>query len=297
MTSEGLLDAEIARRTRQGWGLVSRQGTTAQMVRRKHFSFPWAVFWLIFGIGIGFVCYLLWHWAKRDRFAYLRVEDGSLVVSEQRGLLGTLWASVVSYWGWAGRRTTGWGKALAYGGPVAAVVVLIIVIAAAGSGGGGGTKEEEIGQGSHPAATTKPHAPASTPIPVAKNKVAAVAGASGEAHDVRVTLNQIADPWQSEFLPPDAGKRYVAFDVTVENIGKSGTHDANLFNFKLTDAQAFAYEATFIGPDPSLGYVGLGSGEKTRGWVSFEVNQGAGLDVLKYDPDIFSKDDIEFQFR
>jgi hypothetical protein len=46
----------------------------------------------------------------------------------------TFWA-VRSWWRWAGRRTSRWGKVLAYGSPIA--VVLVIIIAAATSGGGG----------------------------------------------------------------------------------------------------------------------------------------------------------------
>jgi len=301
MSTEGLLESEIARRTRKGWEVVSRQANEAQMRKRKHFSFPWAVFWLILGLGIGFVCYLLWHWAKRDQLAYLRVENGRLVVSEQKGLLSTLWAPVASYWGWAGRRTTAWGKGLAYGGPAAAVVVLIIIISAASAGGGGSNKEEDVGQGSQGVSQATSAAPAAnTPEPVkSKNKVAGVAGASAEAEDVKVTLNQIADPWVSDnqFIQPDPGKRIVAFDVTIENTGKSGTHGANPFNFKLTDTQSFAYETSFFGPDPALGATNLGSGEKTRGWVPFEVNQDASLAVLKYDPNMFTTNDIEFQFQ
>jgi len=299
MSTEGLLEAEIARRTQKGWEVVSRQASEAQMRKRKHFSFLWAVFWLIFGLGIGFVCYLLWHWAKRDRLAYLRIENGNLQVSEQKSLLSTLWAPVANYWGWAGRRTTAWGKGLAYGGPAAVVVVLIVIISAASAGSG--SKKEEAVAGAQPAATTgAAQAPANTPEPPkSKSKVAGVAGAVAEAEDVRVTLNQVADPWVSdnEFIQPDAGKRIVAFDVTIENTGKSRTHGANPFNFKLTDAQSFAYETSFFGPDPALHATDLGSGEKTRGWVPFEVNQGASLGVLKYDPNMFTTNDIEFQFQ
>ncbi len=113
-----------------------------------------------------------------------------------------------------------------------------------------------------------------------------------------MTLNQVVDPWVSDnqFEQPDPGKRFLAFDVTIQNVGKSGTHDANPFNFKLTDSESFAYETSFFGPDPQLHSTDLGSGEKTRGWVPFEVNQNASLAVLKYDPNMFTTDDIEFQF-
>jgi len=77
----------------------------------------------------------------------------------------------------------------------------------------------------------------------------------------------------------------------------SGTHGANPFNFKLSDAEDFAYEVTFGGPEPAVHAVDLGSGEKTRGWVAFEVNAGTPLKRLKYDPNPFTTNDIEFQFQ
>jgi len=186
---------------------------------------------------------------------------------------------------------------------IATGLVWIIVIAAV-AGGSGGDKDtkEEVSGGQAPAAqaTSKPRAPASTPLPdKSLSKVKAVAGAIAEAEDVRITLNEIVDPWASDnqFIQPEAGKRIVAFDVTIENIGKSGTHTTNPFNFKVTDVESFAYDPAFFGPEPSLDFIDLGSSEKTRGWVSFEVDSNTALAVLKYDPDIFTKSDIEFQFQ
>jgi hypothetical protein len=129
--------------------------------------------------------------------------------------------------------------------------------------------------------------------------VSGTPGAIAEAEGVRVTLNATADPWVSDnqFIRPDAGKRFVAFDVTIQNSKDSGTHGANPFNFKLSDAEDFAYEVTFGGPEPAVHAVDLGSGEKTRGWVAFEVNAGTPLKRLKYDPNPFTTNDIEFQFQ
>jgi hypothetical protein len=204
---------------------------------------------------------------------------------------------------------------------IAAFLALIVVAGAASGGGGNKSDEARAVQGAtvpagptsspepakltntpepaEPTSTPKPAKPTSTPKPAKPtNKVAGVAGAVAEAEDVRVTLNQVVDPWVSDnqFEQPDAGKRFVAFDVTIENVGGSGTHYASPINFKLTDSESFAYEITFFGPDPALRTTGLGSGEKTRGWVPFEVNQNASLAVLKYDPNMFTTDDIEFQF-
>ena len=116
---------------------------------------------------------------------------------------------------------------------------------------------------------------------------------------MRITLNGIADPWipDNQFIQPPAGIRYVAFEVTIENTGGTGTHVSNPFNLELTDVQDFAYAAAFFGPQPALRAVRLGSGQKTRGWVTFEVNAEAPLKLLRYDPKISTTNDIEFQFR
>jgi hypothetical protein len=125
-----------------------------------------------------------------------------------------------------------------------------------------------------------------------------VAGAQAEYAHVRVYLNAIQDPATSnnQFIQPGVGKRFVAFDVTIEFFNDSGTHSANPFNFGLSDAQNFAYNPTFGGPDPALNAVDLHPGEKTRGWVMFEVTNGP-LQRLRYQPNFLKDTYIEFNFQ
>jgi hypothetical protein len=132
--------------------------------------------------------------------------------------------------------------------------------------------------------------------------VAAVPGAVAEARGVRITLNDIIDPWvsPSDFAPdePQPGNRFVVFDVTMEYVKESGTHFACDINFRLTDTEAFAYDTAFLFDlEPMLQCIDLGGGQKTRGWMGFEVGEAAQLDLLKYDPDLFTTDDIEFNFQ
>ena len=65
---------EIARRTRRGWQIVNESETGVQLRRPKHFSFGWAVLWFVLGI-FPMVVYLLWHWAKKDRHAFISVNE------------------------------------------------------------------------------------------------------------------------------------------------------------------------------------------------------------------------------
>jgi hypothetical protein len=78
------MDAEIARLTRQGYVIVSRMETSAQLKRAKHFSIWWALFWLVVAPGAGLLVYLAWYiLIKRDRVVFLRITpDGRVLSSE-----------------------------------------------------------------------------------------------------------------------------------------------------------------------------------------------------------------------
>lgn len=133
----------------------------------------------------------------------------------------------------------------------------------------------------------------------APNQAIAAPGAVAEFAHVRVYLNAIQDPWTSDniYIKPAAGKRFVSFDTTIEFFNESDTHRANPFNFGLSDSESFAYDPTFSGPDPSLNAVELRPGEKTRGWITFEVNEGTPLQPLRYRPNILKDSYIEFNFQ
>lgn len=131
------------------------------------------------------------------------------------------------------------------------------------------------------------------------NAVPATAGAVAEAEHVRVVLHAIADPWTSDgiFQQPAEGRRLVAFDVTIDFFDDDGTHNANPFHFSLTDTADFAYAEVLRGPEPMLQAVALGSGQKTRGWIAFEVDGTTPLDTLTYDPNPLTTRDIAFSFQ
>lgn len=82
--AQAMLDEQIARLTRQGYVIVSRTDTSAQLKRRKHFSLWWALLWLIVGAGIGLLVYIAWYvLVKRDRVAFLRITpDGRVMLTE-----------------------------------------------------------------------------------------------------------------------------------------------------------------------------------------------------------------------
>lgn len=122
--------------------------------------------------------------------------------------------------------------------------------------------------------------------------VPAAPGMSAQAGDFLVFLNEIVDPWLSDGLPePDLQKRFVAFNLTVMNTADGTRYFWADWSdpFKLSDTDGFAHERLSYGPTPALTWLELGSGQKTQGWVTFEVNVEAPLKAIEYQ-------DIEFRF-
>jgi len=277
------LQDEIAHRTAKGWLLVWRGVSDAQMRRPKRFSFWWFLFWTIFSLGFLFWLYPAWHWARRDELIFLRLKDGQLTITgERRGFWRTLFAPLVTYWRWAGRRKAPLSKALAYGGPLVAIIVTLVIVGALAGGG----EEQE-------ATTGPPQEPTPAAALELRNEARLAVGAVAEAEGVQITINAILDPCDCGF--PDPGMRTVAFHLTVENVSDSRAY-VYPWEFKLTDHDRFQYElALFSAPEPWLDYQDLRSGTKTKGSIAFEVREGAPLEELYYDPDPFTTKDIHFR--
>lgn len=68
------LDAEIQRYVRNGYRVVSRTPTTAQLIRPKTFSVVAAIFWTLI-LLVGLLIYLLIYAAQSDEAVYLTVDD------------------------------------------------------------------------------------------------------------------------------------------------------------------------------------------------------------------------------
>ncbi len=201
-----------------------------------------------------------------------------------------------------------------------ALVWLIIIIVASTAGGGDDEDEgepaaqtqssptvaaEESPTAEPPTDGEVQETPEPTPEPEepsVERIVAAAPGAIAEAEDMSITLNEIVDPWVStaEFAldEPGPGKRFVAFDVTLHRTKESGTHFACWTEFSLTNTEGFLYEYELLFDlESPLDCVDLGGDQKTRGWIGFEVDEGTPLDVLKYDPNLLTTNDIEFHFQ
>ncbi len=100
-----------------------------------------------------------------------------------------------------------------------------------------------------------------------------------------------------EFSQPKAGNKYVEADILIEN-GGSEPIDYNILDFKLQDNEGYSYNTAFGGSsEPSLSAGTLQKGQKTRGFVSFEIPKKNKAEQLTYTPELFSDDQIIIKLK
>jgi Domain of unknown function (DUF4352) len=101
-----------------------------------------------------------------------------------------------------------------------------------------------------------------------------------------VTASRLIDPWEpaSSTASPGPGRRFVALEVTVEYPrGRQETHYVSSAHFKLIDSDDFAHAPVTSLADPRLPEgLELAPGQKTRGWVMFEVDEGTEIKAVAY---------------
>lgn len=70
-----ILQQEIDRYISKGYNVLSQSNTSAQLIRKKKYSLFWALFWLILGVGIGFMIYTFAYMAAhKEETIYLLVD-------------------------------------------------------------------------------------------------------------------------------------------------------------------------------------------------------------------------------
>lgn len=73
MSDNPALEPVVRAYVRQGYIVVSRTGSTAQLLKRKSFNFLIALILFILGVVPG-VIYILWYMAAKDESLYLEVD-------------------------------------------------------------------------------------------------------------------------------------------------------------------------------------------------------------------------------
>lgn len=108
--------------------------------------------------------------------------------------------------------------------------------------------------------------------------------------DYDIAVNDVADPWSGAEAPD--GYRLVAINVTI-TAGEDSEfpYYASAFDFTLIDNEDFAYQPIEDGEQPMLPYgVDLEPGQKTRGWITFEVDEDNELKALTNYGDVITLD-------
>lgn len=149
--------------------------------------------------------------------------------------------------------------------------------------GGPGDEDDGDRTPSPVAVTTRTPAASSTSTPAATStpSVKPKVGQTVTIGDAKYTVNAVRDNLPgTTYSTPEAGMRWVAFDVTIEAVKPV---NYNPFNFTLQDASAYVYDRGFVsgGPQPELSSGDLSAGEKVRGWIPFEVPADAKLTTLR----------------
>ena len=103
--------------------------------------------------------------------------------------------------------------------------------------------------------------------------------------EVRVTLLRVRDNAKSsnEFLQPDAGNRYVAFQLRLENLGSEVYDDSPSNGAAVIDTQDQEFTADFANVvEPALGSPTIRSGDRRVGWITFEVPKASKLRTFQF---------------
>ncbi len=100
-----------------------------------------------------------------------------------------------------------------------------------------------------------------------------------------ITLWGVQDPAPtvSGPLAPKSGNRIVALDVSMENAGGSDAVHFNGYEWatQTTDDRQYA-ESGSTSLRPLLTYGNLASGQRVRGWVTFEIPEGSAIAFVIY---------------
>jgi len=102
---------------------------------------------------------------------------------------------------------------------------------------------------------------------------------------IEVTLLQIADPATSDnpSLQPEAGKRYLAAELRIDNTGAQPYDDTPANGAAVIDTSDAEWDASIFDPiEPGFGSLTIAPGDGRTGWITFEVPEGAVLRTLQF---------------
>ncbi len=116
------------------------------------------------------------------------------------------------------------------------------------------------------------------PTPSGRDITQVPVGATTEVNGSRYTVHQVADPEPPGVFTTTAGNRRVALDITQQAV--SGNVTYSFASFRLRDANGDEHTWAITNTSPKFESGTLKAGESKRGWISFQVPAGVGIDSL-----------------
>lgn len=173
--------------------------------------------------------------------------------------------------------------------PIIALAVLILISLACG--GTSATSEPRVKTATPEAGATKapPEQATNTPEPTAvptdtpePEPQPLYLGDVVEQYDYLLSAVTVEDPTTpGQFYKPESGKKLVAVEVIVGNVSGDPI-TVNPLNATLLDSEGFTYQPELGGRDGQIATIDLNPGEKARGWIAFEIPEGATAASIKY---------------
>lgn len=152
------------------------------------------------------------------------------------------------------------------------------------------------------AASAPSKATASTPsAPAKKAKVGDTVELTDHDTHLQVTLVKLVDPVKStnEYMTPGPGKRYVAVQLRIVNVGSKTFTDDPMTGTQAKDADGQHFDAYYSPLDTTVGQkmdsgLTLAPGEKTLGVITFEVPAEVKLVTLEYTANPFGGNSVQW---
>lgn len=116
------------------------------------------------------------------------------------------------------------------------------------------------------------------PTPSGRDITQVPVGATTEVGGSRYTVHQVADPEAPGLFTTTAGNRRVALEITQEAVANNVTY--SFANFRLRDVNGEEHTWAITNTSPQFQSGTLKAGESKRGWISFQVPTGVGIDAL-----------------
>lgn len=169
--------------------------------------------------------------------------------------------------------------------PIITGILILFIIGIIGAASNNGTKKVGTTQttGNEAAQPTTEQAP-----PTKTYKMGDLVDLNGKTMAVNAVVNYTSN---NQFIVPKSGNKYVTVDITLQNNSKD-PYTYNALEFKLHDNQDYGYDMTVSDKDPQLSSGTIQPGEKTRGFITFEIPEGNTPAKLVYTPGFWNLSQI-----